>query len=71
MKFMNQHQTNNELFKVFNSTKLSQKDFAESTGTDKHSIHDWLKNKNEMKFSKLNQILNVLGLKATIKIEKL
>jgi DNA-binding Xre family transcriptional regulator len=37
---------------------------------DKHSVHDWLKNKNEMKFSKLEEICKKLNINIKIVIEE-
>jgi hypothetical protein len=36
---------------------------------DKNSVHDWLKNKNQMKFDKLEEIAERLGKKLKIVIE--
>jgi hypothetical protein len=63
--------TNEALFKVFIDLNVTQVEFGHLTDTDKNSIHDWLKNKNQMKFDKLNECLNNLGLKAMIVISKI
>jgi len=66
---MKQHTTNNALFKMFKNENCSQIEFSYLTDSNKNSINDWLANKNEMKFSKLEQLAEELGKKITIKIE--
>lgn len=66
---MKQHTTNNALFQMFKNENCSQIEFSYLIDSNKNSINDWLANKNEMKFSKLEQFAKELGKKITIKIE--
>jgi len=68
---MKQYATNEALSKVFRDLKITQIEFGHLTDTDRHSVHDWLKNKNQMKFDKLNECLNNIGLKAEITVSSL
>jgi transcriptional regulator with XRE-family HTH domain len=61
--------TNDTLFKIFARMNVTQQEFAHLTDSNKHSIHDWLKNKNEMKFSKLEELCKELGIKIEIKLD--
>jgi len=67
----NSYETNEALFKVFRDLNVTQVEFGHLTDTDKNSISDWLKNKNQMKFDKLNECLKPLGRKAEIVISKI
>lgn len=68
---MKQYETNNALFEVFKKYDVTQMEFGYLTETDRHSIHDWFKHKNQMKFDKLNECLAPIGYKAKIVIEKI
>jgi DNA-binding Xre family transcriptional regulator len=63
--------TTNKVFReLFHSLKVTQMEFGHMTETDRHSVHDWLKAKNEMKLSTLERICKPLGYKVSIKIIK-
>ena len=63
--------TTNKVFrKLFHDHKVTQIEFGHLTETDRHSIHDWLKAKNEMKLSTLERICKPLGFRVEIKIIK-
>ena len=63
--------TNKTLLNLYLESKETQIDFAYQLDTNKHSINDWLNQKNEMKFSKLEELLKFKGLKPVIKIEEI
>jgi DNA-binding Xre family transcriptional regulator len=65
MKVKN-HSTNEAFRKIFISEKCTQLEMGHRIELDKHSVHDWLKNKNEMKFSSLEKVCKHLN--KTIKI---
>ena len=65
---MKQHTTNNALFEMFKNEKCTQVDFSYLTNSNKNSINDWLANKNEIRFSKLEELAKELGKKITITI---
>ena len=66
---MKQHTTNNTFFKLFKNENCKQVEFSHLIDSNKNSVNDWLANKNEMKFSKLEQLAKELGKKLTINIE--
>ena len=68
IKNMNNYATNNILFKLFLKENCTQLEFAHRIESDKHSVNDWLKNKNQLRFDKLEQIANKLNKKIKIKI---
>lgn len=53
--------TNNILFRMFVNSRLSQKKFALDINKDKRHLNDWLKSRNELKFSNLEGIAKELG----------
>ena len=55
------------LFKYYNVTQI---EFGHLTETDKHSVHDWLKAKNEMKVSTLERICKPLGFRVELTLVK-
>ena len=62
--------TTNETFrKIFLSEKCTQVEMGHKIELDKHSVHDWLKNKNEMKFSSLEKVCKHLNKTIKITIE--
>jgi hypothetical protein len=71
--------TNEALFKLYLEIRkeketdeyYSQEKFGFDLGSDKKSINDWFRNKNQLKFSKLEELLKEIGLKPVIKIENL
>lgn len=63
--------TTNKIFRqLFHGHNVTQIEFGHLTETDKNSVHDWLKAKNEMKLSTLERICKPLGYKVDIKIIK-
>jgi transcriptional regulator with XRE-family HTH domain len=60
--------TNETLFKIFANMNVTQQEFADLTDSNKHSISDWFKERNEMKFSKLQELTKKLGIKIEIKV---
>lgn len=60
--------TNEILFELFKNEDCTQIEFSFKSGFDKQSIHDWLKNKNEMKFSKLEEVAKNLNKQVKIMI---
>ena len=66
---MKQHTTNNALFELFKNENCTQVEFSYLIDSNKNSVNDWLANKNEMKFSKLEELAKELGKKLTITIE--
>jgi len=64
--------TINKLFtELFLSYRTTQTEFGHLTDTNKNTVHDWIKEKNQIKFSKLEEICKELGLKVEIKISKI
>jgi len=62
--------TTNEAFrKLFLSQNCTQLEMGYRTDTDKHSVHDWLKGRNQLRFDKLEQMANHLGKRVKIVIE--
>lgn len=66
---MKQHTTNNAFFQLFKEENCTQLEFSYLIDSNKNSVSDWLKNKNEIKFSKLEELAKELGKKLTITIE--
>ena len=66
---MKQHATNNAFFELFKQQKCSQIEMGHLTELDKYSVHDWLKHKNEMRFSSLEAVAKKLGKTLKITIE--
>jgi DNA-binding Xre family transcriptional regulator len=63
--------TTNEIFReIFHQQKCTQIEMGHRIELDKNSVHDWLKNKNEMKFSSLEKICKHLKLELKISIKK-
>ena len=67
---MKSYSTNEALRKLFISEECTQIEMGYKTDTNKNSIHDWLKGKNQLRFDKLEEIANLLGKKAKIVIEE-
>ena len=66
---MKTYSTNEALFKLFLDENCSQVEMGLRVDLDKNSIHDWLKNRNQMKFNKLEEVAERLGKKVKIIIE--
>jgi transcriptional regulator with XRE-family HTH domain len=66
---MKSYSTNEALRKLFISEECTQIEMGYKTDTNKNSIHDWLKGKNQLRFDKLEEIADLLGKKAKIVIE--
>lgn len=67
-KKMKRYTTNDILFKLFVEQNCTQKEFAYRTETDKNSIHDWFKHKNQLRYDKLEQMCKKLGKEIKIEI---
>ena len=63
---MKQHTTNNAFFELFKQEDCTQIEMGHRIELDRNSVHDWLKNRNEMKFSKLEEVAAKLGKKLKI-----
>lgn len=63
--------TNRVFTELFLQAKCTQTEFGHKIELDKNSVHDWIKNKNQLKFSKLEEIAKKLNKKVTIQIEDL
>ena len=64
--------TTNDLFtSLFLKENCSQTEFGYKIDLDKHSVHDWIKHKNQMKFSKLEEVAERLGKRIIITIENI
>lgn len=66
---MKVYSTNQVFWKLFIQQNCSQVEMGYRIDLDKNSVHDWLKNKNQMKFDKLEEIAERLGKKLKIVIE--
>lgn len=66
---MKQYATNTAFEKMFLEKKVTQLEFGYLIDLDKNSVHDWLINKNQMRFNKLEQVAERIGKKVTIIIE--
>lgn len=66
---MKKFTTNKKFAELFYKARVTQIEFGHLTETDKHSVHDWIKHKNQMKFNKLEELCDKLGLEATITIK--
>jgi len=66
---MKTYSTNQVFWKLFIQQNCSQVEMGYRIDLDKNSVHDWLKNKNQMKFDKLEEIAERLGKKLKIVIE--
>jgi transcriptional regulator with XRE-family HTH domain len=63
--------TTNEIFrKLFLKENCTQIEMGHRIELDKHSVHDWLKNKTQLRFNKLEKIANMLGKKIEISIKE-
>jgi transcriptional regulator with XRE-family HTH domain len=63
------YSTNEILWKLFISENCSQSEMGLKTDTNKNSIHDWLKGKNQLRFDKLEEMANHLDKRVKIVIE--
>jgi hypothetical protein len=63
--------TNKILLNMYLESKETQKEFAYQLDSNHCSINDWLNKKNEMRFSKLEELLKFKGLKPKIIIENI
>jgi hypothetical protein len=68
---MKQYSTNEAFFKLFKEQNCTQVEMGHRIELDKHSVHDWLRHRNELKFSNLERAANLIGKKIIIKIEDL
>ena len=63
---MKHHTTNSAFFELFKQEDCTQTEMGHRIELDRTSVHDWLKNRNEMKFSKLEDAAEKLGKKIKI-----
>lgn len=63
---MKMYSTNEAFRKLFHEQNCTQIEMGHRIELDKHSVHDWLKNKNQLKFDKLEEVAKKLG--KTVKI---
>lgn len=64
--------TLNRIFtELFLSYKTTQTEFGHLTDTDKNTVHDWIKNKNQIRYSKLEQVCKNLGYEIELKLIKI
>lgn len=61
---------NKKFTELFLSYKTTQTEFGHLTDTNKNTVHDWIKNKNQIKFDKLEEVCSKLGLSVELKITK-
>jgi hypothetical protein len=61
--------TNEVLFELFKKEDCTQIEFAYRVESDKNSIHDWFKGKNQLRYDKLEFMVGKLGKKIKIVIE--
>jgi transcriptional regulator with XRE-family HTH domain len=61
--------TNEVLFELFKDENCTQIEFAHRVESDKNSIHDWFKGKNQLRYDKLEFMASRLGKKIKIVIE--
>jgi transcriptional regulator with XRE-family HTH domain len=66
---MKRYTTNEILFKLFIEQNCTQIEFAHRVESDKNSIHDWFKHKNQLRYDKLEQMCERLGKELKIKIK--
>jgi DNA-binding Xre family transcriptional regulator len=65
---MKSYETNETFRKIFHQQNCTQVEMGHKIDLDKNSVHDWLKNKNEMKFSSLENICKKLNINIKIVI---
>ena len=63
---MKEHTVNKAFFELFKEENCTQIEMGHRIESDKHSVHDWLKHKTPMKFSKLEDAAEKLGKKIKI-----
>lgn len=61
--------TNNILFRIFTNSRLTQRKFAEDINRDASHLSDWLKSRNELKYSNLEEMANKLGFELEIVVK--
>ena len=61
---------NNIFTDLFNSYKVTQIEFGHLTDTNKTSVNDWIKHKNQIKFDKFEEVMQELGYDVEIVITK-
>ena len=61
---------NNIFTDLFNSYKVTQIEFGHLTDTNKSSVNDWIKHKNQIKFDKFEEVMQELGYDVEIVITK-
>jgi len=61
---------NNIFTDLFNSYKVTQIEFGHLTDTNKWTISDWIKHKNQIKFDKFEEVMHEIGYNVEIVITK-
>ena len=61
---------NNIFTDLFNSYKVTQIEFGHLTDTNKWTVNDWIKHKNQIKFDKFEEVMQELGYDVEIVITK-
>lgn len=60
-------QTNQVLIDFFNKYDYTQLEFSEKIGVRTGTFRDWINNKQELRFSRLEKIMKTFNLTLTIK----
>lgn len=66
---MKSYETNETFRKIFHKQNCTQIEMGHRIDLDKHSVHDWLKNKNQLRFDKLEEICKKLNINIKITLE--
>jgi len=66
---MKRYTTNDIFSDLFFKENCTQIEFGNRIDLDKHSVSDWVKHKNQIRFNKLEEIAEKLGKRVIIKIE--
>jgi len=66
---MKQYNLNNQLAKLYFSSGMTQKGFAKLIGVDKYLLHDWIKSRSQIRFSRFEEIVKKLNKEIEIVIK--
>jgi len=61
---------NNIFTDLFNSYKVTQIEFGHLTDTNKTSVNDWIRHKNQIRFNKFEEMMQELGYDVEIVLTK-
>ena len=61
---------NNIFTDLFNSYKVTQIEFGHLTDTNKTSVNDWIRHKNQIRFNKFEEMMQELGYDVEILLTK-